>query len=413
LHDFADLNWRNRSFLKLWGGQTVSEVGTSITQIALPTVAVFQLHAGPFELGLLTAFSRLPFPILALPIGVWIDQLPRRRVMILADIGRMLALASIPIVATAGTLTLVQLYIVAAVTGLLTIFFDLAYLSYVPALVGRENLGDANAKLQTSMSVSDVAGPGLGGLLIQALGAGQAIAVDAASYLVSFVSVFWIGGPDPSPDPALRTTSAFAELKEGVAHVFRQPLLRSMILTMGSAITLGHITDPNIYPFFYRMLNLSPGTVGLVLSIGGFGGIAGAILSRRVAARFGPGWTIGVCGAVVGLTFMVLTTAQFGYAIPIVIASFVVIGFIDTIYNVTQVSLRQILTPDRLQGRMNSVFRTVYWGAWPIGSVVGGYLGSTLGPVPAILIGGAGFAVLSLGALLTPLRTASAEASGF
>ena len=407
------MNWRNRGFLKLWAGQTVSEVGTSITQIALPTVAVFQLHAGPFELGLLAAFSRLPFPILALPIGVWIDQLPRRRVMILADVGRMLALASIPIVATLGTLTLVQLYIVAAVTGLLTIFFDLAYLSYVPALVGRENLGDANAKLQTSLSVSEVAGPGLGGLLIQALGAGQAIAVDAASYLVSFASVFWIGGPDPSPDRAVRTTSAFGELKEGVAHVFKQPLLRSMILTMGSAIAMGHITDPNVYPFFYRTLNLSPGTVGLVLSIGGLGGIAGAIVSRRVAARFGPGWTIGVCGAVVGLSFMLLTTAQYGHAIPIVVASFVIISFIDTIYNVTQVSLRQILTPDRLQGRMNSVFRTAYWGAWPIGSVVGGYLGSTLGPVPAILIGGAGFAVLSLSALLTPLRTASAEVSGF
>jgi MFS family permease len=403
------VNWRNRGFLKLWAGQTVSEVGTSITQIALPTVAVFQLHAGPFELGLLAAFSRLPFPILALPVGVWIDQLPRRRVMILADTGRTLALASIPIVATISTLTLVQLYVVAAVTGLLTIFFDLAYLSYVPALVGRENLGDANAKLQTSLSVSEVAGPGLGGLLIQALGAGQAIAVDAASYVVSFASVAWIGGSDPSPDRKLRTTSAFADLKEGVAHVFKHPLLRSMIVTMGAAITLGHITDPNVYPFFYRTLNLSPGTVGLVLSVGGLGGIAGAIMSRRVAARFGPGWTLGVCGALVGLSFMLLTTARFGYAIPIVVASLVVIGLIDTIYNVTQVSLRQMLTPDRLQGRMNSVFRTVYWGAWPVGSVIGGYLGSTLGPVPAILIGGAGFAVLSLAALLTPLRTAGAQ----
>ena len=153
----------------------MSELGGSITQIALPTVAIFQLHAGPFELGLLSAFQRLPFPLLALPIGVWIDQLPRRRVMILADIGRMLALASIPIAATTGSLTLVQLYIVALVTGLLTIFFDLAYLAYVPALVGRENLGDANAKLQLSSSVADVAGPGLGGLLIQAAGAGQAI----------------------------------------------------------------------------------------------------------------------------------------------------------------------------------------------------------------------------------------------
>jgi MFS family permease len=400
------VNWRNRGFLKLWAGQTVSEIGTSVTQIALPTVAVFQLHAGPFELGLLTAFSRLPFPILALPVGVWIDQLPRRRVMILADIGRMLALASIPIAATVSTLTYAQLYIVAAVTGVLTIFFDLAYLSYVPALVGRENLGDANAKLEVSLSVSNVAGPGLGGLLIQAVGAGQAIAIDAASYLVSFASVAWIGGADPSPDRSTRTTSAFADLKEGVAHVFRHPLLRSMVITMGAAIGLGHMTDPNMYPFFYRTLNLSPGAVGIVLSIGGIGSVAGALVSRRVAARLGPGWAIALSGALVGLGLMLVTAARFGYAIPILIAAFLVVGLLDAVYNVTQVSLRQMLTPDRLQGRMNSVFRTVFWGGWPLGSVIGGYLGSTLGPVPTILIGGAGFALFSLAALITPLRTA-------
>jgi MFS family permease len=400
------VNWRNRRFLKLWAGQSVSELGGSITQIALPTVAVFQLHAGPFELGLLSAFARLPFPLLALPIGVWIDQLPRRRVMILADVGRMLALASIPIAAVGGALTLVQLYVVALVTGLLTIFFDLAYLSYVPSLVGRENLGDANAKLQLSSSVSDVAGPGLGGLLIQAIGGGQAIAVNAASYLVSFASLAWIRGEDVSPVRTGPAASAFADLKEGLAHVFRHPLLRSLILCLGGAIVVGHMEEPNLYPFLYKILHLSPGTVGLVLSVSGVGSVAGAIVSRRVAARFGPGWTLAVTGAVVGTMIMLQTTAQFGLAIPILVATFLIIGVMDPIHDVTQVSLRQMLTPDRLQGRMNSVFRTVFWGAWPLGSVIGGYVGSVLGPVPAIVIGGAGFAVFGLAVLFTPLRTA-------
>jgi MFS family permease len=400
------VNWRNRRFLKLWAGQSVSELGGSITQIALPTVAVFQLHAGPFELGLLSAFARLPFPLLALPIGVWIDQLPRRRVMILADVGRMLALASIPIAAVGGALTLVQLYVVALVTGLLTIFFDLAYLSYVPSLVGRENLGDANAKLQLSSSVSDVAGPGLGGLLIQAIGGGQAIAVNAASYLISFASLAWIRGEDISPVRTGPTASAFDDLKEGLAHVFRHPLLRSLILCLGGAIVVGHMEEPNLYPFLYKILHLSPGTVGLVLSVSGVGSVAGAIVSRRVAARFGPGWTLAVTGAVVGTMIMLQTTAQFGLAIPILVATFLIIGVMDPIHDVTQVSLRQMLTPDRLQGRMNSVFRTVFWGAWPLGSVIGGYVGSVLGPVPAIIIGGAGFAVFGLAVLFTPLRTA-------
>jgi len=400
------VNWRNRSFLKLWAGQSVSELGGSITQIALPTVAVFQLHAGPFELGLLSAFQRLPFPLLALPVGVWIDQLPRRRVMILADIGRMLALASIPIAAITGSLSLVQLYIVALVTGLLTIFFDLAYLAFVPALVGRENLGDANAKLQLSSSVSDVAGPGLGGLLIQAVGAGQAIALNAASYLISFASLAWIRGEDVSPPRSGPAMSAFADLKEGLAHVFRHPLLRSLILCLGAAIVVGHMEEPNLYPFLYNILHLSPGTVGLVLSVGGVGSIAGAIVSRRVAARFGPGWTLAVTAAVVGTMIMLQTTARFGFAIPILVVTFLIIGVMDPIHDVTQVSLRQMLTPDRLQGRMNSVFRTVFWGAWPIGSVLGGYVGSVLGPVPAILIGGAGFVVFAIVLLFTPLRTA-------
>lgn len=400
------MNWRNRSFLKLWSGQAVSDLGTSITQIALPTVAVFQLHAGPFELGLLSAFQRLPFPLLALPVGVWIDHLPRRRVMILADIGRMLALGSIPITAIAGSLSLVQLYIVAAVIGVLTIFFDLAYLAYVPALVGRENLGDANAKLQLSSSVSDVAGPGLGGLLIQAVGAGQAIAVDAASYLVSFVSVIWIRGEDVRPVRAGPPVSPFANLKEGVAHVFGHPLLRSLILCIGGAVVVVHMADPNLYPFLYKTLNLSPGTVGLVLSVGGVGSIAGALVSRRVAARLGPGWTLTISGAVTGVMIMLQTTARFGLAIPILVATYLIIGVMNPIHDVTQVSLRQMLTPDRLQGRMNSVFRTVFWGAWPIGNVIGGYVGSVLGPVPAILIGGAGFVIFSIVTLVTPLRTA-------
>ena len=326
--------------------------------------------------------------------------------MILADIGRMLALASIPFAAVTGSLSLVQLYIVALVTGLLTIFFDLAYLAYVPALVGRENLGDANAKLQLSSSVADVAGPGLGGLLIQAAGAGQAIVLNAASYLISFASLAWIRGEDVSPVRSGPAVSALADLKEGLAHVFRHPLLRSLILCLGGAIVVGHMEEPNLYPFLYNILHLSPGTVGLVLSIGGLGSIAGAIVSRRVAARFGPGWTLAVTGAVVGTMVMLQTTARFGFAIPILAVTFLIIGVMDPIHDVTQVSLRQMLTPDRLQGRMNSVFRTVFWGAWPIGSVLGGYVGSILGPVTAILIGGAGFIVFAVVLLFTPLRTA-------
>ena len=292
-------------------------------------------------------------------------------------------------------------------TGVLTIFFDLAYLAYVPSLVGRDQLGDANAKMQVSASIAEVSGPGLGGLLIQAIGAGRAIGADAASFVVSFVTIASIGGDDPSPDRTARTTSVLTELRDGLGHVFKHPLLRSLILTTGAAITFAHISEPNIFPFFYRTLNLSPGTVGLIFSAAGIGGIAGAIVCRQIAARLGPGWTLALFGALMGIVVALQTVARFGYAIPILVTILLLAGFANSVHDVTQVSLRQSLTPDRLQGRMNSVFRTVYWGGWPLGNLLGGYVGSAFGPVNGILIGGGGLALFSLVTLLTPLRKAS------
>ncbi len=401
---------RDPRFAKLLAGQSISELGSAVTQIALPTIAVLVLHAGPFELGILIALQRIPFPILALFVGVWIDRLPRRRVMIVADLLRAATLAAVPISYGSGFLGLPLLYAVSLVTGVLTIFFDLAYLSYVPELVERERLSDANATLQMSLSVANLAGPGLGGLLIQAVGAARAVGIDAASFVASFLSLLWMG-PEKVPAERRPSPGMWKELREGLSHVFAHPLLRTLIITLGCVILFGHVLEPNLYPFVYSTLHLSPATLGWILSVEGAGAVVGAYFSPRIIGRVSAGWILAVTGVMTGAAFIVVSFAGAGPTIVILGGALIVNGLLDPIHNVTQWSLRQLLTPDHLQGRMNSIFRTVYWGAWPLGNLVGGYLGSVFGPQKSIFLGGLLFGSLSLVFLLGPLRKASLTVS--
>lgn len=395
---------RNRRFAKMFAGQTISELGSAVTQIALPTIAVLVLHAGSLQLGILIALERIPFPILALLVGVWVDRLPRRRVMVVADILRAAVLATVPVGAAAGFLGLPLLYAVAVTSGVLTIFFDLAYLSYVPELVGHESLGEANSLIQLSNSASNLAGPGIGGLLIQAVGAARAMSLDAASFVVSFLSLLWMG-PDPMRAERAPGHGIVAELREGLAHVFADPVLRFLVLVFGAAIVVGHMSEPNLFPFAYRQLRFSPATLGWLLSVEGAAAVLGAYLGPYVMRRVPAGWILALTGVVGGAAWVIVSLAGQGPTVLIFLAAMIIGGLVDPLNNVTQWSLRQLLTPDELQGRMNSIFRTVFWGAWPIGNVAGGYLGSVIGAQASIFVAGAGFGVIMLLFLAGPLRT--------
>ncbi len=386
-------------------GQSISELGSSVTQIALPTIAVLLLHASPFQLGILLALQRIPFPILALFVGVWIDRLPRRRVMIVADVLRAAVLATVPIAAVAGFLGLPLLYAVSLTSGILQIFFDLSYLSYVPELVDRANLREANSALQASGSVARLAGPGIGGLLIQFVGAARAVSIDAASFVVSFLSLLWMGRDTSTPRQRV-SAGMWRELREGFAHVFAHPVLRAMIVTFGFVILFGHVTEPNLYPFAYSNLHLTPATLGWLLSIEGVAAVVGAFLTPRVTANFPAGWILALTGAGTGAAFVVISFAGAGPTIAILVGGLLLNGLLDPMNNVTQWSLRQLLTPDHLQGRMNSIFRTVYWGAWPLGNLIGGYVGSLIGPQMSIFAAGLIFGSLSLLFLVGPVRDA-------
>ena len=400
---------KNTRFAKLLAGQSISGLGSAVTQIALPTIAVLILHAGPFELGILIALQRIPFPVLALFVGVWIDRLPRKRVMIVADILRAATLATVPISFGAGFLGLPLLYAVSLVTGVLTIFFDLAYLSYVPELVDRDRLSDANSTLQMSSSVANLAGPGIGGLLIQAVGAARAVSIDAASFVVSFLSLLWMGA-DSVRAERRESQGMWRDLREGFAHVFANPVLRTLIVVLGAVILCAHMMEPNLYPFVYSNLHFTPAILGWILSVEGAAAVIGAFFTPRIIGRFTAGWILAVTGVTTAAAFVVVSFAAAGPSILIVGGALIVNGLLDPVNNVTQWSLRQLLTPDHLQGRMNSIFRTVYWGAWPLGNLVGGYVGSLIGARTTIFTAGILFGTISLMFLVAPLRKASLTA---
>lgn len=376
-------------------------LGTSVTTLALPTLAILKLHAGPFEVGVLAALPRLPFAVLSLPAGAWIDRVRRRRLMIVSDVGRLLVLGSIPLAAALGALTLVHLYAAALLLGVFTVFFDIAYLAYLPSLIGGDDLLEGNQKLEISYALANVFGPGLAGLLVTAFGAAQAILADAISYLGSAGALLSIRTPEPAPQPSGATFRQ--DLGEGLRFTVGHPVLGTLLLGMTGLIFGAHAAESVTYVFVYGPLHLTPAVIGAVLTVAGFAAIAGAVTSGRVARALGTGRTLGVTGIVSGLTLALTPLAAVLPPVPTLIAIFAVSYYQNPINNVTQVSLRQRLTPARLHGRMNAIFRLVYWTAWPLGNLAGGALGAQVGLRSTFYIGG-GIAILgSVAMLLTPI----------
>ena len=398
-------------FAWLWTGETVSLLGTTITTVALPALAVLRLGAGPAQVGLLAAASRLPFPFLGLIAGVVADRLPRRAVMVVCDVARVLVLGTIPAADALGHMSIGLLIGVALTSGVFGVFFDICNLAYVPSLVGREGLVRAYSSLEVTNALSTLLGPGLGGLLVQALGSARAVAADAISFLVSALCILAIPRRRSAAGGAVASAtglrpSPLADLREGVRFVLGEPVLRSMLLAQGVLILGAHSVEAPIVLFAYGTLGLSPGTFGLLLSVGGAGAVAGALLSRR-SARWRPGRALVLLGLVTGACLCALPLAALGAAVVVVPALLIVETCAGTLGNVTQVILRQSRTQERLQGRMNAFFRVVYWGVWPLGSILGGLLAAATGPVPAIVAGGVVALVSSGVAWLTPLRDAS------
>ena len=381
--------WRHPEFVKLWTGQTVSQFGSQVSQLAIPLAAALVLNASPAQMGLLGAFEFAPFLLLSLFAGVWVDRMYRRPVLIIADVARAALLGSIPVAALLGVLRIEQLFVVGLLTGVGTVFFDVAYQSYLPVLVSREHLVEGNSKLEVSRSVAQIAGPGLGGALVQLITAPIAVLVDAVSFVASVMSLLLIRQPEPPPvGRDGNTASIWKELREGLEVVLGNPLLRSIAGCTGTSNLFNNAMMAVYVLYVTRELGLQPAAVGLIFAIGGPGALLGAISAAQLAKRFGLGRTIIGSVAVGGMANLLIPFAS-GPALLItamLMAPMFVGSAASTIYNINQVSLRQAITPDRVQGRMNASMRFIVWGTIPIGALLGGALGQTLGIWPTILL---------------------------
>ena len=375
--------WRHRDFAHLWAAETVSQVGTQVTLVALPLLAVTLLQATPFQMGVLTSLETLAFLVVGLPAGAWVDRWRRKRVLVAADLVRAVAIGSIPVAHLLGVLSLEQLYLVALVAGTATVFFDVGYQSYLPSLVDRAQIVDGNSKLEASRAVAQVAGPGITGVLIRALGAPVLIAVDAISFLLSALFIGRIRTPDAVPDRAARRPLR-TEIAEGLSFVVRHPLLRRMVACTGLANLAGSFTGALLVLYAIRELGLSESVVGLVFAAGAVGGILGAVTAARIARAVGEGRTIPLAALTFAAAGSTVPLASVGAPVPVLLGGWFLESFAVIVYNVTQVSFRQRLCPPGLLGRMNASVRFIVFGTMPVGGFLGGVVGTWLGLVPAL-----------------------------
>jgi MFS family permease len=386
--------WRHRDFLKLWSAQTVTQFGDEITQLALPLVAILTLGATPLQIGLLGTFQFLPFILLTIPAGVWVDRMRRRPILIGADIGRALLLVSIPIAFVGGWLSMVQLYVVGFLVGCLEVFFDVAYQSFLPSVVERDQLQEGNAKLELSTSASAVIGPGVAGFLVQLVTAPFAILFDALSYAGSVVLLLFIRRPETIDVPELaedgRRPSMLTEAKEGLRYVLGHRYLRNIAACTGTLNLFGNIGGIVLLLYIVDELGINPATVGIVFGIANLGVLMGALSAERLANRIGVGPTIVWSAFLSPISLVLVALAPQEAPVPLLIASGIVGAATGVIYNVNQVSLRQAITPERMQGRMNATMRFIVWGTIPIGSILGGVLGGLIGLQATIWVGAIG-----------------------
>jgi MFS family permease len=397
--------WRDPSFRRFWAGEAISLLGSQVTALALPLSAVLLLDAGPAEMAILGLLSYLPFLVVTLPAGVWADRRRRRPLLLVANVGRAAALLAVPAGAWLGVLSLPLLYGVALVVGVLTVLFEVGYLAYVPQLVARHQLVDANARLQATSSAAEVGGPGLAGLLIAAVGAPVAILIDSASYLASAVLLLGISRGEPEPAAARRQSDIVGDIRTGLRVTFTHPVLRAFALAAASNNLAWQIVEVVLLIYATQVLRLDPLAIGALFSVGAIGAVFGALAARSLGRRLGVGRTIAaamvLCGAGTLLVPLAAPPSALGWA-TLAVALFIG-GFGNTISVVHVITVRQTITPDDLLGRMNASYRTLTYGAIPVGAMIGGVLGETIGLQATMAVGAVGVFLAPLWVLLSPV----------
>lgn len=380
--------WHHRDFARLWIGDTASQIGSSLGGIALPYLAVTVLAASTFQMGLLGTLQGLGFLLIGLPVGALLDRWRKRTVMLRADLGRAALLLSLTVAWWFGILTFTQLAVVATGVGVLTVFFDVGYQSYLPMLVGREHVVEGNAKLQASQSVSQAAGPAVGGVAIRFLGAADVVAVNGLGYLASAVALWRIRHRE-TPPPRENRRRLTSEIAEGLGFVLRHPLLRRLLACTAIGNLTGSAASALSMLYMVRELHLTAVTIGIVEAVGAVGGLAGALLVTPLTRWLGEGATIIVTAVVFAPMPFVYPLASVWPTVPTLLVGYAAFAAMVVAYNVATVSFRQRLCPPEMLGRMNASARFVVWGTIPLGSFVGGVMASDIGVVATLWIAAA------------------------
>ncbi|TDC50077.1 MFS transporter [Jiangella ureilytica] len=384
---------RHRDFRLLLAGQATSQFGAQISGIAIPLLAVLTLGASALEAGLLAASSTLAFAVIGLPAGAWIDRCRRRPVLIAADLARALLLATIPLAAVLGVLTVPQLIAVALLTGVARVFFDVGYQSYLPAVIGRDRVLAGNSAMETVRASGQFAGPGLGGWLTGLLGGAAVVAVQVVTFLVSAAALAAIRTPEPAPAPVpgrVGRGRLRAEIRAGLAFVRRTPALRATAAASALSNFCFAVAAAVSVIFMARTLDLSPAAIGLAVAAGSATVLAGAAATPWLSRRAGSARICWLALAVTGPFGLLVPLAEPGWtAIAFLVAGLGAGELGQIVYAIASVSLRQQITPDELLGRVNATMRVLIMGAFPLGGVVGGLLGELAGPRATLWVCGA------------------------
>jgi MFS family permease len=398
--------WRHDDFLKLWVGQTVSELGSVVTRTAMPLVALLLLQAGPLQMALIVVAQSLAVLLVGLFAGAWVDRLRRRRLLIGADALRSLLLLSIPVAYALGFLRIEQLYLVAFAEGCLATLFHAAYPAYVPSLIGLDRVVEGNSKLATSSSIAEIGGPGLAGGLVQLFSAPFAILVDAASFAVSAVSLVLIRSPEPARPEGGGATPIGREIVEGLRLVRFHPVLSVLVLRSVVAHVAGAFYGVLYTIYLIDELHLDPFLLGIVVSAGGLGSLVGSLFAARAIGALGVGPAV-IWAAAGAAALGILTPLAQG---PLVVATVMVLipqlvgDGLETIEGVAELSLIQGLSPDRIRGRVNATLEVFSHGiAYPIGALAAAGVAGAIGVRGGIALGWAGMAASILLLVLSPL----------
>ncbi len=384
--------WKHPDFLKLWFGQTVSDIGSHISRDGLPLLAVLTLGASSTQMGVISALGSLPVLIMSLPAGVWVDRLRRRPLLIAADLARALLLLTIPLAGFAGMLRIEHLYAVVLLVGALTVMFNIAYVAHLPTLIPRRQLMEGNSKLAFTNSLSEILGSGLAGVLVQIFTAPIAILIDSASFVISAFALGSLRKPEPPPASGDERQAAVTEIGEGIRAVIRHPLLFSLASAEGVLSLFGNLIGPLYALYAIRELGLNPAALGLTIATGGVGSVLGSLFAGPAVRRFGLGRTM-VGSIWLGAFFTLLIPLARGGALTAMLILLVAQLFGDclrTIYFINSVSLRQSVTPDHLLGRVNASIELLVEGIGPLSALAGGLLGDLIGLRTTLAIAAAG-----------------------